>query len=389
MNLDFASWRTFTIGSVFTIFNGRGITLSEVEENPGTLNAVQSGEENNGVIGKISVRYCRENDYVFTERPCLTVARTGSAGFVSFQTDGCVVGDSAKILQLRYENGSTAVYLFLQTILNENRFKFSYGRKVTEEKYLGDTIDLPVETDKSGRPVIDPKGTYSPDGYMPDWQYMEYFIQSLNHKPLTTANSTHSVPLLDVSHWTSFHLRDLCEIDMGNKMDFSAMSVEDPNINFVGRSSVNNGVMGRVDEQPGVVPYPAGSLTVALGGSLGSTYVQVEPFYTSQNVAVLQFDDTLVSLKARLFLANIIQFESRFKYFPFGRELNKYIRTTYGFDLPIQRDVGGEPIIDDSLEFHPEGYVPDWQFMEDYIKSLPYGDRIPEIESEEGGGDQP
>lgn len=381
MNLDFSSWRTFTIGSVFTIFNGRGITLSEVEENPGTLNAVQSGEENNGIIGKISVRYCREKDYVFTERPCLTVARTGSAGFVSFQTDGCVVGDSAKILQLRYENGSTAVYLFLQTILNKNRFKFSYGRKVTEEKYLGDTIDLPVETDESGSPVIDPKGIYSPDGYIPDWQFMEDFIQSLNHKPLATANSTDSVPLLDVSNWAFFRLRDLCEIGMGNKMDFSAMSVEDPNINFVGRSSTNNGVMGRVDEQPGVAPYPAGSLTVALGGSLGATHVQVEPFYTSQNVAVLQFDETLVSLKARLFLANMIQFESRFKYFPFGRELNKYIRTTYGFDLPIQRDADGEPIIDDSLEFHREGYVPDWQFMEDYIRSLPYGDRIAEVGS--------
>lgn len=96
-------------------------------------------------------------------------------------------------------------------------------------------------------------------------------------------------------------------------------------------------------------------------------------------MVVLQFDKDLVSLQARLFLANMIQFESRFKYFPFGRELNKYIRTTYGFDLPIQRDANGDPIVDNARQFHPEGYIPDWQFMEDYMCSLPYGDRIPDI----------
>ncbi len=36
--------------------------------------------------------------YTYTEKPCLTVARSGSAGFVSFQINGCAVGDSANIL---------------------------------------------------------------------------------------------------------------------------------------------------------------------------------------------------------------------------------------------------------------------------------------------------
>lgn len=176
---DEFTWRSFSVGSIFSIRNGRGITTSEIEENPGNLNAVQSGEENNGVIGKISLGFCRENNYVFTEHPCLTVARTGSAGFVSFQADGCVVGDSAKMLQPRYESLSTASYLFLQTVLNQNRFKFSYGRKVTEEKYLTDVISLPVKIDSSGKPIIRPNSPYSPEGYVPDWQFMEDYMRSL------------------------------------------------------------------------------------------------------------------------------------------------------------------------------------------------------------------
>lgn len=175
---------------------------------------------------------------------------------------------------------------------------------------------------------------------------------------------------LDTTEWKFFLLKDLCAIDMGSKLDFSAMTSDDPAINFVGRSSANNGVMGKVDAVAELDPYPAGALTVALGGSLGSTYVQVEPFYTSQNVAVLQFDEEQVSIYARLFLANMIHFESQFKYFPFGRELNKYLRRTYGFKLPVKKDVTGEPIIDPDSPYSSEGYLPDWQFMEDFIKSL-------------------
>ena len=379
MTLDVSLWKEFLVSSIFEIRNGRGITAEEVAENPGTLNAVQSGEENNGVMGSISSEYCEKMNYVYSQNMVLTVARTGTAGFVSFQPDGCVVGDSAKLLVLKYKEPTIGVLLFLQVVLQQLRFKYSYGRKVTESKYLSELMDLPIQRDANGDPIVDNARQFHPEGYIPDWQFMEAFIRSLNHKPLTTANSTGSALPLDVFTWKFFFLKDLCEIDMGSKMDFSAMSVDRPSINFVGRSAVDNGVMGKVDEQSDVLPYPAGALTVALGGSLGSTYLQIEPFYTSQNVVVLQFDKDLVSLQARLFLANMIQFESRFKYFPFGRELNKYIRTTYGFDLPIQRDANGDPIVDNARQFHPEGYIPDWQFMEDYMCSLPYGDRIPDI----------
>lgn len=44
--------------------------------------------------------------------------------------------------------------------------------------------------------------------------------------------------------------------------------------------------------------------------------------------------------------------------------------------LPIQYNPDETPIIDDNHKYSDEGDVPDWQFMEDYIKSLPYGDRL-------------
>ena len=172
-------WKEFKVDSIFIMHNGKGITKEEIEDNAGDFTVVQSGEENNGVIGKIDKSYCEVMNYTFTEKPCLTVARSGSAGFVSFQRYGCVVGDSAKILLLQVENPTIGLYIFLQTILTAQRFKYAYGRKVTETKYMNDTIKLPIQHNADGTPYIDPNHTYSKDGYVPDWQFMEDYMKAL------------------------------------------------------------------------------------------------------------------------------------------------------------------------------------------------------------------
>ena len=133
MNLDIEKWKPFLVTDIFDLYNGKGITKEEIEGNQGSFVAVQSGADNNGCIGKIDKDYCIEMGYTLTEEPCLTVARTGSAGFVAYQPFGCVVGDSAKILLLKKKDRrNTLTYLFLRTVLLANQYKYTYGRKVTE-----------------------------------------------------------------------------------------------------------------------------------------------------------------------------------------------------------------------------------------------------------------
>ena len=67
---------------------------------------------------------------------------------------------------------------------------------------------------------------------------------------------------------------------MGNKMDYYAMTSSNPKVNFMGRSAENNGVPSTVDCIAGIPPYKSENITVALGGSLGSTFLQKEDFYT-------------------------------------------------------------------------------------------------------------
>lgn len=123
MKIDMSSWKNFLLEDIIEIINGKGITSEEIENNPGTFEAVQSGEGNNGVIGYIDKAYCQDKGYSYCEEPCLTVARSGTAGFVSFHEQGCVVGDSAKILLVKDSNAKKRnVYLFLQTITNGESF---------------------------------------------------------------------------------------------------------------------------------------------------------------------------------------------------------------------------------------------------------------------------
>lgn len=165
INLRADCWKPFKVSSILTILNGKGITTEEIEDNPGDFTVVQSGEENNGVLGKISLDYCKSVGYTYSEKECLTVARSGSAGFVSFQKFGCVVGDSAKILLLDEKVANTYVYLFVRTVLMANKYKYAYGRKVTENKYMDDYIELPAK-DELGE-------------WVPDWEYMKNYIKSL------------------------------------------------------------------------------------------------------------------------------------------------------------------------------------------------------------------
>lgn len=371
MNLDTTNWKEFVLGRLFIIKKGKRLTSADQED--GCNNYIGAIDSNNGIANHIAQAPIHKGNTI-------SLSYNGSVGEAFYQKDPYWATDDVNALYSKYEGFNELIGLFIATVLRQEKYKFSYGRKWTLDNMNITIIKLPVQRNEDGAFYIDPSKKYSDDGYVPDWQCMEDYIKSLHHKPLTTKNISNTAMRLDTCEWEYFLLKDICTITMGNKMDYSAMSVDDPTVNFVGRSADNNGVAGKIDvvtddEGDIVKPYKSGCITVALGGSLGSAYLQVGDFYTSQNVSVLEFEED-VSDSAKLFITTCIMNESKYKYFPFGRELNTHIRTDFGFTLPIRRDSNGEPIIDNTHKYSERGYIPDWQWMGNYIKSLPYGDRL-------------
>lgn len=128
-------------------------------------------------------------------------------------------------------------------------------------------------------------------------------------------------------------LDELFDVTHGNKLDMNKMVASDDGIAFVGRRGGNQGISGYVERIDGLEPFPAGLITVALGGSkLLAAFVQQHPFYTAQNVAVLRPKDVGMGLRDRLFYAMCIT-RNRFRYTAFGREANRSLGTV---GLPSQ-----------------------------------------------------
>ncbi len=372
MKIKFKTWKEFTIRKLFKLECGKA-NQGMLEEGDDCF-YVGAKKDDNGVM-----LHCAKDEMLMMKGNCIIFICNGqgSVGYANYM-DVDFIG-TTDIVAGYNEHLNALNGLFIATVLCQERPKYSFGRKW--KRYLKNTvISLPIITNANNTPFIDDTYKYSDEGYVPDWKGMEDYIESLRYKPLVTKNRADKVPSLKTETWEFFFLKDICKITMGNKMDYSAMSFDEPIINFVGRSAGNNGVAGKVDlvvdnNGNAVIPYKAGCVTVALGGSLGSAYLQIEDFYTSQNVSVLEFEP-FVSNCTKLFITNCIMNESKYKYFPFGRELNTHIRKDFGFTLPIQRKSDGIPLIDDTHKYSAQGYVPDWKWMDNYIKALPYGDKM-------------
>src|SRR3990167_4157713 len=116
-------------------------------------------------------------------------------------------------------------------------------------------------------------------------------------------------------------LNSIFDIEYGNQFDLYKMDLDDPEISFISRSSQNLGVVAKVSKDQNHEPYPAGLITVTLGGTyLLSSFVQQEPFYTAQNIKVLS-PKREMSFIEKLFYCIAIE-SNRFRYTSHGREAN-------------------------------------------------------------------
>ena len=74
---------------------------------------------------------------------------------------------------------TTPECIFMATMLNDSGYKYAYGRMCSWERIKNDVVQLPIQHNSDGTPVIDADKTYSDEGYVPDWQFMEDYIKAL------------------------------------------------------------------------------------------------------------------------------------------------------------------------------------------------------------------
>lgn len=137
------------------------------------------------------------------------------------------------------------------------------------------------------------------------------------------------------------------------------MSHDNPSINFVSRTGFNNGISDFVDRIDGIEPYPAGAITLALGGSVGSTFVQPKPFYTGQNVGVIEFDNK--SDKMKQFVGVVLNKVCSTQFSAFKNEINKHFKRDLSIPLPLKPSADPSNYSQDDI---------DWDFMVNFMQTI-------------------
>ena len=359
----------FCLNDIFDICPGKYHSQDEYEE--GLTPYVTASANNNGIAKRISL----EPDF---KGNAITTGKVGCTAFYQIE-DFCASSD-VNIFKASKFKMNSSIGLFITSIINfSENYKWTYGRqcRVGDSKEI--IVKLPVLLDENQNPIIDNVKKFHPKGFVPNFKFMKEFIERIENNSsignsLKTSNSNNKV-VLKSEDWREFYLHKLFTIKMGNGIDANKTTDFDPKYNYVSRDSNGNGVVGVIDEIDGEMPFSAGSMSVALGGSfLGSCFIQKQPFYTAQNVAVLQEKEHL-SIHMKLFISSLVRNECKIKYLAFGRELNSHIRKDFTIKLPVLKNEN-EIVIDEKKKYSENGLIPDWKLMEDIIKSLPYGDKI-------------
>jgi len=333
--IDTTYWKEFRVGDLFEIIGGKGITKQEIYEHPGDLPAIQSGEENFGCIGYLDTGYCKAKKYVISKGECLTVARSGSSGYVGYQASQCVVGDSAKILEPKFE-ANTLRLLFVRSALMVLKVKYAYTDKVTNENYAKATILLPSKDDE------------------PDWQYMEDYMRNIElraQNSISALKDTKNARLkIDHSNWKEFELNSLFDIVL-SKGDIQAKRMQQGEIPLVSSGKFNNGICAYISAGDGKAEmFEANIITTDM---FGKSYYQTKPFYAVSHGRVNML---LPLFKMNHYIAKFIV-----------GVLDASFLTRFSFSGMCSQTQLKKEII--KLPATPAG-DPDWHYMEMYMRGV-------------------
>ena len=204
--------------------------------------------------------------------------------------------------------------------------------------------------------------------------YVSYLIQIGKYPVLSNVRSI-ALPL-SIEKWESFSVDRLFRIE--STRGVVTEDLEDGiDIAYIAAKHDVNG-FEKMCSLDGIEDWKSDGncvIFVQIGeGSCGYANYSYDDFIGMKGKTACGYIDGILNPYIGLFLTTVLCCE-RPKY-SFGRSWTGDRLTNTIIRLPIQRDEHGKPIIEKSCTYSDAGYIPDWQFMEDYIKSLPYGSDI-------------
>lgn len=217
--------------------------------------------------------------------------------------------------------------VFYARCITMNRYRFSYGRKPKGERLR--SIQLPDTA--------------------PEW---------VNDASLDIFDSADEpalnqpTPKLEIQKWKYFEYQELFEINRGTgpRQKDLGNSGKTP---FITSTDSNNGLSGFTSYAP---THKGNTISVNRNGSVAEAFYQPTPFCSTEDVHIFTPKFELTPAIATFLITLIRKEKYRFGY---GRKWGIQRMKVSTIKLPTTPDD-----------------KPDWQYMENYIKTLPYSSQI-------------
>ena len=309
------------ISDLFNISYGNGLELNRLSDVNPEFNFVSRTSKNNGVSSKVDLI----NDATINLSGTITVSLGGSVLESFLQHKPFYTGYHIYVLSSKVEMSDNQK-LYYCCCIRANKYRYNYGRQAN--RTLKDIL------------VPDPSE-------IPSWVSD---IDLSMYDDIKQSHTESPTQPLNTNNWEYYKLSDLFSICKGTQITKQNMVIgKTP---YITATSNNNGTNDYVEDDN---QFNSNMITISSNGSIGEAFYQSEPFCASSDVNVLEPKFQLNKYIA-LFICTVIRQEKyRFNY---GRKWTKTKMEQSKIKLPTK-----------------EGQ-PDWQFMEQYIKSLPYSGSI-------------
>lgn len=364
--IDTRDWEFFDFPKVFRMENGFYNKKPE-SSGEGTIPFIGATDKNNGVTDYFTIEEIesasktgdepnQKLDVKLFAPHALCVTNDGSVGYAYYQDKQFTCSHSVNPLYRIDGDFNEFTALFVATVIMHDRYRWGYGRKWRPKRMKNSKLKLPVQKDANGQPIIDANKQFSDSGFLPDWDFMENFIKSLNYKLPETKQKVYDD--ISLTNWMPFTFEELdikiYKAKPHAKVDMDFSKNRKPNkLPFVSRTELNNSVDGWVskDEESGVEEGNA----LVVGDTTSTISYQPNPFVAGDHIVVIRAN--WLNKYTGLFVQTLLNKE-RYRY-SYGRAFKMDLIKTTQLLLPVNNNK-----------------EVDWKWIEDYIKSLPFSENI-------------
>ena len=162
-------WKEFCLDILFEIKPGKYYYSDEYEI--GKTPYISASATNNGISQRINLNADFKGN-------CIITGKVGCTAFYQ-QENFCATSD-VNVLTPRNFEMNDKIGLFITGVINfSENYKWSYGRQCRVGDSRRIIIKLPIKRTSAGEAIFDEKKDFSSEGYIPNWEFMEKYIESL------------------------------------------------------------------------------------------------------------------------------------------------------------------------------------------------------------------